>query len=147
MNDCLLEGSWTKHQKSWPSYKKEMFIGLHFQGVGSSSDQSFCFIKMSSSSKICIPRPKESIRTIYRRIQPGLELQTSLGVWMFQPLNLIPRVLAHMNRWKGQFLLDSPKWDQTFWMLDVRNRSKEATLMITCLEKVLIDLSTGQAPN
>ena len=34
--------------------------------------------------------------------------------WLFLPPCLIPKVLAHLNKCKGEFLLLATKWDQTF---------------------------------
>ena len=66
--------------------------------------------------------------------------------WLFPPPCLIPRVLAHLNKCKGEFLLVAPKWDQTFWMSDLSNRSKEQPLTIQNLETALIDTTTNQPP-
>ena len=66
--------------------------------------------------------------------------------WLFPPPCLIPRVLAHLKKCKGEFLLVAPKWDQTFWMSDLSNRSKEQPLTIQNLETVLIDPTTSQPP-
>lgn len=67
--------------------------------------------------------------------------------WIFPPPNLIPRVLAHLNHCQGQFILIAPKWDQTFWMADLMNKSQKSPITIKDLDRYLIDLSTGQPPS
>ncbi|XP_058810379.1 uncharacterized protein LOC131675418 [Phymastichus coffea] len=64
-------------------------------------------------------------------------------VWVFPPPSLIPRVLAHLNKCQGNYVIIAPMWNQTFWMSNLMNRSKEPPMEITDLNKVLIDLSTG----
>ena len=71
--------------------------------------------------------------------------QCSLG-WVFPPPNLLPRVLAHLNKCRGHFLIVAPRWDQTFWLADLTSRSKESPLTLQNLENVLIDLSTNLPP-
>ena len=66
--------------------------------------------------------------------------------WLFPPPCLIPRVLAHLNKCKGEFLLVAPNWEQTFWMSDLSNRSREQPLTIQNLETALIDTTTNQPP-
>ncbi|XP_043470112.1 uncharacterized protein LOC122503582 [Leptopilina heterotoma] len=66
--------------------------------------------------------------------------------WIFPPPNLMPRVLAHLNYCRGQFLVVAPKWNQTFWMADLSNRSLEPPIEIQNLDKVLVDLTTGLPP-
>ncbi|XP_044578554.1 uncharacterized protein LOC123261119 [Cotesia glomerata] len=66
--------------------------------------------------------------------------------WLFPPPSLIPRVLAHLNKCQGQFLLVAPRWERTFWLPDLANRSVEPPMTIRNLERVLIDLTTGNPP-
>ncbi|XP_074112632.1 uncharacterized protein LOC141536193 [Cotesia typhae] len=66
--------------------------------------------------------------------------------WIFPPPSLIPRVLAHLNESRGHFLIVAPKWEKTFWMPDLVNRSRNPPITIQNLERVLIDLTTGSPP-
>lgn len=66
--------------------------------------------------------------------------------WVFPPPSLIPKVLAHLNKCRGQVLIVAPKWERTFWMSDLEQRSREPPMTIEGLERVLIDVTTQQPP-
>lgn len=66
--------------------------------------------------------------------------------WIFPPPNLIPRVLAHLNRAKGNYIIIAPHWDQCFWLPDLQSRKLTEPVPILNLRKVLIDQSTGLSP-
>ncbi len=69
------------------------------------------------------------------------------NAWIFPPPSLIPRILAHLNKCQGQFILIAPKWEQTFWMTDLISRCNEPPITIENLDRCLVDLSTGLAPS
>ncbi|KAL0809316.1 hypothetical protein ABMA28_011526 [Loxostege sticticalis] len=66
--------------------------------------------------------------------------------WVFPPPNLIPQVLAHLNRSKGTFIIIAPQWPQCFWCPDLRARALETPLPIEDLRRTLIDQTTGRCP-
>lgn len=66
--------------------------------------------------------------------------------WIFPPPSLIPRVLAHLNRARGTYLLVAPDWERPFWKPDLVNRAQDPPRVIPNLREVLIDLTTGFPP-
>ncbi|KAJ2942746.1 hypothetical protein O0L34_g14935 [Tuta absoluta] len=69
----------------------------------------------------------------------------SLG-WIFPPPSLIPRVLRHLERSSGVYLLVIPKWEKTFWKAELKQRALNPPFRIWNLRKNLIDLKTGKPP-
>lgn len=66
--------------------------------------------------------------------------------WLFPPPPLIPRVLRHLEKSSGKFLLVAPKWEKTFWKAELRQRALCPPLTIYNLHRHLVDLRTGKPP-
>lgn len=66
--------------------------------------------------------------------------------WVYPPPNLIPRVLAHLNKAIGTYILIAPQWTQYFWYPDLLRRALANPLPIENLWKILVDCSTGMNP-
>lgn len=66
--------------------------------------------------------------------------------WIFPPPSLIPRVLAHLNKAHGKYLLVTPDWDRPFWKADLESRALHPPMVIKDLGEVLIDLTSGLPP-
>lgn len=64
--------------------------------------------------------------------------------WIFPPPPLIPKVLQHLNKASGSFLIIVPRWENAFWRGDLKRRSVAAPCQIRNLDRHLIDLSTNQ---
>ncbi|CAK1587911.1 unnamed protein product [Parnassius mnemosyne] len=70
------------------------------------------------------------------------EWNCQLG-WIFSPPNLIPRVLSYLNKSRGTFLLVAPDWEKPFWRADLQARALDKPMIVTSLQEVLVDLTTG----
>lgn len=66
--------------------------------------------------------------------------------WVFPPPCLMPRVLAHLNRAKGLYLIVAPRWKKVFWRPDLKNRATSPPFTILKLTEVLIDTRTLKPP-
>lgn len=66
--------------------------------------------------------------------------------WIFPPPNLMPRVLAHLNKASGRYIIIAPQWEKTFWMTDLQSRALEKPRLIKDLKHNLRDMSTNRAP-
>lgn len=66
--------------------------------------------------------------------------------WIFPPPALIPRVLQHLGKSKGIYLLVTPKWERPFWKTEIKQRALGPPMKIPNLQANLIDLTTGRPP-
>ncbi|XP_060801332.1 uncharacterized protein LOC106141744 [Amyelois transitella] len=61
--------------------------------------------------------------------------------WIFPPPSLIPRVLAHLNRSEGTFILIVPRWDKVFWRSELCSRAIDRPFQIRNPRHHLRDLT------
>lgn len=66
--------------------------------------------------------------------------------WVFPSPPLIPRVLQHLNKSMGIFLVVAPRWEKVFWRSDLKRRALEAPFQIFNPSNHLMDLSTNCPP-
>ncbi|XP_073962934.1 uncharacterized protein [Choristoneura fumiferana] len=67
--------------------------------------------------------------------------------WIFPPPCLIPRVLIHLNKATGTFLMVVPNWEKVFWRSDLRNRALAPPVEIGNLQTRLVDVQTQRPPS
>nr|XP_034827071.1 uncharacterized protein LOC117984550 [Maniola hyperantus] len=66
--------------------------------------------------------------------------------WVFPPPALIPRVLRHLTCCSGTYLLVAPKWEKTFWKVELIQRTLGRPFTIPNLQENLLDLRTRRPP-
>ncbi|XP_063373997.1 uncharacterized protein LOC134661745 [Cydia amplana] len=66
--------------------------------------------------------------------------------WLFPPPSLIPRILHHLEKSSGTYLLVAPKWEKTFWKVELHRRALSPPFRIWKLRKHLVDIQTMKAP-
>ncbi|CAG9136256.1 unnamed protein product [Plutella xylostella] len=66
--------------------------------------------------------------------------------WIFPPPSLIPRILRHLQKSSGVYLLVIPKWEKTFWKSELKQRAMCPPFRIWNLRRHLVDLKTGLPP-
>ncbi|XP_026677382.1 uncharacterized protein LOC113466297 [Diaphorina citri] len=66
--------------------------------------------------------------------------------WVFPPPAMIPRVLQHLNRARGRFIIIAPHWEKVFWRPDLASRALCSPFAIPDLPNHLTDMSTGRPP-
>ncbi|KAI5630960.1 reverse transcriptase (RNA-dependent DNA polymerase) domain-containing protein [Phthorimaea operculella] len=66
--------------------------------------------------------------------------------WIFPPPALIPRVLHHLERSTGFYLLIAPEWNKAFWTPELKRRATQAPWKIPDLPRHLVDLQTNLPP-
>ncbi|KAI5647002.1 reverse transcriptase (RNA-dependent DNA polymerase) domain-containing protein [Phthorimaea operculella] len=66
--------------------------------------------------------------------------------WVFPPPNLIPRVLNHLNKSQGIYIVIAPHWTQCYWLADLEARALAPPLEIKDLQQHLLDVTTGRHP-
>ncbi|CAK1578466.1 unnamed protein product [Parnassius mnemosyne] len=59
--------------------------------------------------------------------------------WIFPPPGLMPRVLAHLNKARGTYILVAPRWERVFWRADLRRRALDRPICIRNLQHHLSD--------
>uniref|UniRef100_A0A8D8QUR0 Enzymatic polyprotein n=1 Tax=Cacopsylla melanoneura TaxID=428564 RepID=A0A8D8QUR0_9HEMI len=66
--------------------------------------------------------------------------------WVFPPPPLLPRVLQHLLKSQGRFIIIAPNWEKVFWLPDLKRRALAAPLPLGNLKNHLIDLASGLPP-
>ncbi|CAH2226525.1 uncharacterized protein LOC120632649 [Pararge aegeria] len=66
--------------------------------------------------------------------------------WIFPPPGLIPRVLRHLNKAEGRYIIIAPRWTKPFWRPDLKRRALKRPTKIRNLERNLVDTFTGRPP-
>ncbi|KAI8427650.1 hypothetical protein MSG28_002121 [Choristoneura fumiferana] len=66
--------------------------------------------------------------------------------WIFPPPAIIPRVLSHLQKAKGRFLLVTPLWDNAFWEPELCRLAQGPPFQIPNLKDHLKDLRTDLPP-
>lgn len=65
--------------------------------------------------------------------------------WIFPPPALIPRVLIHLNKCQGQYIIIAPRWQKSFWRPDIVIRALSGPIEVNNLSESLVDATTGQS--
>ncbi|XP_047537164.1 uncharacterized protein LOC125071117 [Vanessa atalanta] len=66
--------------------------------------------------------------------------------WVFPPPALIPRVLAHLNKAVGTYLIVAPDWPRAFWLQDLKSRALDVPHELQNLTENMIDVVTSRPP-
>ncbi|CAG9135193.1 unnamed protein product [Plutella xylostella] len=66
--------------------------------------------------------------------------------WLFPPPYLVPKILIHLNKCQGQYILITPRWERTFWMPDLKSRVLQGPIQIEKLKETLVDTATMRPP-
>ncbi|KAI5646183.1 sortilin, neurotensin receptor 3, domain-containing protein [Phthorimaea operculella] len=66
--------------------------------------------------------------------------------WLFPPPHLIPRVLAHLNKARGTYIIIVPRWENAFWRPDLKSCAQDAPFTVRNLPRVLRDVTTMLPP-
>lgn len=66
--------------------------------------------------------------------------------WIFPPPTLVPQVLQHLNNAVGTYIVVVPKWEKSFWRVDLRQRATAPPYQIRNLQHHLVDLSSAAPP-
>ncbi|KAI5641153.1 reverse transcriptase (RNA-dependent DNA polymerase) domain-containing protein [Phthorimaea operculella] len=109
-----------------------------FHEMGNPRDRSFCLLPIQGSPKIC-DTEAEFVNAFSQKWHFRL-------AWVFPPPPLIPKVLQHLDKASGVFLMVVPRWEKAFWRGTLKRRALEAPIQMENLDQHLIDLSSNRPP-